>query len=121
MTFGLWLGRAECKFLGGNLDIAEQLIDDLLAREASKVDQATVYQLKVRQCTVKGDYSQAVDGALTCLRVFGIHLPAHPSQEDVQAEYETRLRFALTAYCAKDLYVPSDVFSVATSATETVA
>ena len=89
LTFGLWLGRAECEFLSGNLDIAEQLIAELLARAASKVDQATVYQLKVRLHTVKGDYSQAVDNALTCLRLFGIDLPAHPSREEVQAEYET--------------------------------
>ena len=88
LTFGLWLGRAECEFLSGNLDIAEQLIAELLARAASEVDQATVYQLKVRLYTVKGDYSHAVDDALTCLRLFGIDLPAHPSREEVQAEYE---------------------------------
>ncbi|HEY1755265.1 MAG TPA: sigma 54-interacting transcriptional regulator [Bryobacteraceae bacterium] len=89
LTFGLWLGRAECEFLSGNLDIAEQLIAELLARAASKVDLATVYQLKVRMHTMKGDYSQAVDNALTCLRLFGIDLPAHPSRKEVQAEYET--------------------------------
>jgi PAS domain S-box-containing protein len=89
LTFGLWLGRAECEFLSGNLDIAEQLIAELLVRAASKVDQATVYQLKVRLYTVKGEYSHAVDNALTCLRLFGIDLPAHPSREEVEAEYET--------------------------------
>ncbi len=89
LTFGLWLGRAECEFLSGNSDIAEQLIAELMARAASKVDQATVYQLKVRLYTVKGEYSQAVDNALRGLRLFGIDLPAHPSREEVQAEYET--------------------------------
>jgi len=89
LTFGLWLGRAECEFLNGNLDIAGQLIAELLARAASKVDHATVYQLKVRLHTMKGDYSQAAENAITCLRLFGIDLPAHPSREEVQAEYET--------------------------------
>src|SRR6266700_1125825 len=89
LMFGLWLGRAECEFQSGNLDIAGPQIAELLARAASKVDQAAVYPLKVREHTVKGEYSQAADSALKCLRLFGIDLPAHPSREDVQAEYET--------------------------------
>jgi predicted ATPase/PAS domain-containing protein len=89
LTFSLWLERAECEFLSGHLEKAEQLIAELLARAESKVDQATVYQLKVRLHTVKGDYPQAADNAVTCLGLFGIDLPAHPSHEQVQAEYET--------------------------------
>ncbi len=38
---------------------------------------------------MKGEYPQSVDSALTCLRLFGIDLPAHPTWEQVQAEYET--------------------------------
>ena len=30
-----------------------------------------------------------MDNALACLRLFGIDLPAHPTREEVQAEYET--------------------------------
>ena len=63
LTFSLWLERAECEFLSGHLEKAEQLIAELLGRAVSKVDQATVYQLKVRLHTVKGDYPQATDNA----------------------------------------------------------
>jgi len=38
---------------------------------------------------VKSVNPQAVESALTCLRVFGIDLPAHPTLEQVQTEYET--------------------------------
>ena len=38
---------------------------------------------------MKSENPQAVDSALTCLRLFGIDLPAHPTWEQVQAEYET--------------------------------
>jgi signal transduction histidine kinase/GAF domain-containing protein len=38
--------------------------------------------------TVHGEYPLAVDNALTCLRLFGIDLPAHPSWEQVEVEYE---------------------------------
>ncbi len=89
LTFSLWLERAECEFLTGNFEKAEQLIGELLQRGASKVDHAAVYHLKVQLHVVKSENPQAVDSALTCLRLFGIDMPAHPTWEQVQAEYET--------------------------------
>src|SRR6202051_1867378 len=38
---------------------------------------------------MKSENPQAVASALTCLRLFGIDLPAHPTAEQGQAEYET--------------------------------
>jgi PAS domain S-box-containing protein len=89
LTLSLWLERAECELLTGHFDTAEQLIVELLMRAASNVDQAAAYLLKVQLHIVKGEYPQAVDGALTCLRLFGIDIPAHPTWEQVQAEYDT--------------------------------
>ncbi|CAB3792743.1 trifunctional serine/threonine-protein kinase/ATP-binding protein/sensor histidine kinase [Pararobbsia alpina] len=89
LIFSLWLERAECEFLTGRFDQAEQLIEELLQRCASKLDRAAVYHLEVQLHIVKSENPQAVDSALACLRLFGIDLPAHPTQEQVQAEYET--------------------------------
>jgi PAS domain S-box-containing protein len=89
LTFSMWLERAECELLSGNVETAEQLIVELLPRGASKVDQAAVYHLKVLLHTVRSERAQAVATALTCLRLFGIDIPAHPAWEQVQAEYET--------------------------------
>ena len=88
-TFSLWLERAECEFICGNFETAEQLIVELLERGASKAHKATVYHLKVQLHEVKGEYPQAVASGLACLKLFDIDLPAHPTQEQVQAEYET--------------------------------
>jgi PAS domain S-box-containing protein len=88
LMFSLRLERAECEFLTGHFDQAEQLIEELLRRCVSKVDHAAIYHLKIQLHIVKSENRQAVDSALTCLRLFGIDLPAHPSQEQVQAEYE---------------------------------
>jgi len=88
LTFSLWLENAECEFLRGKFDKAEQLIVELTHRAASKVDKAAVYHLKVQYHAAKSENPQAVDSALTCLRLFGIDLPAHPTLEQVQAEYE---------------------------------
>ncbi|HXC78384.1 MAG TPA: hypothetical protein VNU19_15210, partial [Candidatus Acidoferrum sp.] len=89
LTFSLWIERAQCELQSGNFEKAEKLIVELMRRGATKVDQAAVYLLKVRLHTVNGEYPQAADNALTCLRLFGIDLTAHPSWEEVQAEYET--------------------------------
>jgi predicted ATPase/signal transduction histidine kinase len=89
LTFSLWLERAQCELLSSNFENAEQLIPELLKRSASKVHQAAAYDLKVRLHTVQGEYPQAVEDARACLRLFGIDLPAHPSSEEVEAEYET--------------------------------
>jgi PAS domain S-box-containing protein len=89
LTFSLWLERAECELLSGNFENAERLIVELLRRAASKVDQAAVYRLKVQSHVMMSENQHAVASALTCLRLFGVDLPAHPTQEQVHAEYET--------------------------------
>jgi PAS domain S-box-containing protein len=89
LTFSLWLERAECELLSGNFDIAGHLLAELLQRGASKVDQATVYYLKVLLHIVKSENAQAVATALTCLRLLGIDIPARPTPAQVQTEYET--------------------------------
>jgi PAS domain S-box-containing protein len=89
LTFSLWLERAECEFLSGNFEPAEQIIVELLQHGASKIDQAAAYQLKVLLHVVKAEHPQAVDSALAGLRLFRIDMPPHPTWEQVQAEYET--------------------------------
>jgi PAS domain S-box-containing protein len=89
LMFSLWLERAECEFLTGHFDTAKHLIGELSQRAASKVDQAAVYNLQIRLHEVNGEYSDALACGLECLNLFGIDIPAHPTQEQVQAEYET--------------------------------
>ncbi|HEY1942940.1 MAG TPA: AAA family ATPase [Roseiarcus sp.] len=89
LMFSLRFELADCEFLTGNIEEAEQLIVGLLQRATSKVDQARVYTLDVSLRTAKSENRQAVDSALTCLRLFGIDIPAHPTQSQVQAEYDT--------------------------------
>jgi PAS domain S-box-containing protein len=88
LTFNLWLEGAECEFLASHFDTAEQMIEELLRRGATKIDKAAAAHLKVQLHVVKSEYVQAVDSALACLRLFGIDIPAHPTWEQVQAEYE---------------------------------
>jgi predicted ATPase/signal transduction histidine kinase len=89
LTFNLWRERADCELLSSNFETAEQLIVELLQRAVSKVDQAVAFHLKVQFHLMKSENQQAVITALTCLRLFGIEIPPHPTWEQVQAEYET--------------------------------
>ncbi len=89
LTFGLWLERTECELLSGNFEKAEQLIVELLQRAASNVEFADASCLKIHLHLLKGELPRAVDSALRCLRLFGIDIPAHPTWEQVQAEFET--------------------------------
>ncbi len=88
LTFSLWLERTECELLTGDFDTSGQLIEQLLLRGTSKVGEAAVYRLRIQLHVIKSEYQQAVATGLTCLRRLGIDMPAHPTQEQVQAEYE---------------------------------
>ncbi len=92
LTFRLWLERAECEVLCGHSEEAGPLIELLLPRAASKVDEAAVHCLKVQLQIMKSEHEQAVTTALTCLRGFGIDMPAHPTEEQVQSDYQSLWR-----------------------------
>jgi predicted ATPase len=61
LAFGLWLERAECEYLNGNFEKAEELIAELLDRVASKVDKAAAYRLKILLHMMRSEYWQAVN------------------------------------------------------------
>ncbi len=88
LTFSLWLERAVCAFLTGEFDKTEHLIAELLQRGTSKIDLAAVYNLKIQFHVMTSENPKAVASAVTCLRLFGIDIPAHPTLEQVQAECE---------------------------------
>jgi PAS domain S-box-containing protein len=89
LKFSLSLEFAECEFLCGSLEKAAQLIVELLQRAASDVEFADASCLQINLHVLTGEHALAIDSALECLRLFGIDLPAHPTLEQVQAEYET--------------------------------
>ncbi|MBV9873147.1 MAG: AAA family ATPase [Verrucomicrobia bacterium] len=88
LTFAVWLERAESEFLSGSFDEAERLIVALLGRAVSKIDKAAAYRLKLDLHVRKSEYPKAVENALDCLRLFGIEMQPHPSNQQVQLEFE---------------------------------
>jgi predicted ATPase len=88
LAFSLWLERAECEYLSGNYDEIEELISELLVRGTSKIDKSAAYRLKISLHVMRSENPKGVESALECLRLFGIEMPAHPTREQVAAEYE---------------------------------
>jgi PAS domain S-box-containing protein len=89
LQFSLGLECAECELACGNSEKTGQLIAELLPRAATRIDEAGVCNLQVQMHVIRAEYQQAVDSALTCLREFGIDIPAHPTEEQVQFERDT--------------------------------
>jgi PAS domain S-box-containing protein len=88
LRFGLELRLAECEFLTGALPEAEQRLNVLSTRAAGTVERATAVCMCIDLYTTVGRNARAIASALTGLRLFGIDIPAHPTWEHVQAEYD---------------------------------
>ena len=92
LTLGLFLERAECEILNSNLEQAAELVEALLIRARSKIDQAEICRLRMLLQLRQGNYAPAVRTALECLRTFGVDLPDLPTPEQMRAEYEEMRR-----------------------------
>jgi predicted ATPase len=92
LTLNLFLERAECEILSSNLEQAAGLVEALLIKARSKIDQAEICRLRMLLQLRQRNYAQAVRMALECLRTFGVDLPDSPTPEQVRAEYEEMRR-----------------------------
>jgi predicted ATPase len=94
LAFALELNRAECEFLTGDLEAAEERLSMLSRRVANLVDQAVVTCLRVDLYTTLDQTDYAIGVCLEYLRHLGVEWSPHPMDEDVRREYE-RMRHQL--------------------------
>src|SRR3984957_14956503 len=92
LMLGLFLERTECEILKPNLEQAAGLVEALLIKAQSKIDQAEICRLRMLLELRQGNYAPAVRTALECLRTFGVDLPDSPTPEQMRAEYEEMRR-----------------------------
>ena len=88
LAFSLDLHRAECEFLTGAREAAEEKLEILGERAESLVDQAAVTCLRVELYTTLGRPDRAVGVALDYLRRRGADWSPHPTEPQVRQEYE---------------------------------
>src|SRR5262249_12262101 len=88
LTFALELSRAECEYVTGQLERAEDRLNTLAARAATFVERAAVASLRMDLYLGLDDAGRAIAIGLDYLRDMGIEWSPHPSEEEVRREYE---------------------------------
>ncbi len=88
LMFDLQLNRAQCEFLTGEVTAAEEHLDTLSAHAADLTDLAAVILIQVNLQTLQGQAERAVATCLGYLQRLGIVWSAHPSDAEIQEEYQ---------------------------------
>jgi predicted ATPase len=117
LTFALELNRAECEFLMGHHESAEERLSLLASRAASQVDRAAVTCLKLELYTMQDRSERAVEVCLEYLREEeGVEWSAHPTDQEVRQEYDRlwRLIGSRSIEALVDLPVMNEVSALAT-------
>jgi PAS domain S-box-containing protein len=81
---GLFLDWAESEYLRGDFEAAEALFQVLLANAKSDLDQAAVYELRLKMYQIASKYDDALSMAVRALQLFGVELP--PNEETLRNE-----------------------------------
>jgi PAS domain S-box-containing protein len=93
LTFGLWLERAECEYLTGQLASAEARLSLLSTRARTIVDSAAVTCVRLNLYTTLDHSDSAVEVGLDYLRrVDDGRWPLHATAEDVRQAYDRLLQ-----------------------------
>ena len=88
LMFALGFHRAECEVLCGHLAEAETRLALLATRAETLVDSAAVTCVRLELYTALDRSDRCVELCLEFLRRIGVHWSAHPSEEQVRAEYD---------------------------------
>jgi len=116
LTFALELNRAECEFLTGALEAAEQRLNVLASRAETTIERASVTGLRVDLYVMLDQYTRAIAVGLDYLRGLGVEWSPHPTNQDVEREYE-RIWSQLGSRAIEDLIelpLMTDAASLAT-------
>jgi PAS domain S-box-containing protein len=91
LTLSLYLERAECDYLNGNITDAETICDVILARARSKIAKADVYILKaIIYTTLIVEPKAAIAIIKAGLKIFDIDIPNTEDELSVLVETETQ-------------------------------
>ncbi len=89
-SLALYQELAECEYLVGNYQRADELLTAALEKARTTLDLASVHRLRLRLYQMSGRYHEAFEVALEALRLFGVTFPA--ADEDIRAATEAEHR-----------------------------
>src|SRR5258708_39421066 len=84
----LHLDAAECEYLCGDIEQAEQDVAELLARARTRVDKARIYRMKIVRYEYLSRYSEAIRVGQEALALFGLMFPDSPEDRASALEIE---------------------------------
>jgi predicted ATPase/GAF domain-containing protein len=102
LTLKLYIEAAQTKFLLGDLEEMERLIEVVLQTATTLLDKAKVYRLKIHAATSQNQPVAAVNIALSTLEMMGIVFPTQPSLLDIERSL-TEIQSTLAARGIKDV------------------
>ncbi len=89
LTFDLNIELAQCAYLTGEYDRAEELISMALRLAGSDLERADILSMQARQYTTMGKLEASVRAGLEGLRLLGVDLPFNPDMPQLMSEMQT--------------------------------
>lgn len=86
VCYEVHLELAQGEYLAANVEEAEKLFDQVIARAKTELERARIYSLKIILYGGIGDYSRAVQTGIRALAKLGVKLPFHPTKGDYARE-----------------------------------
>ncbi|MBD2250896.1 trifunctional serine/threonine-protein kinase/ATP-binding protein/sensor histidine kinase [Nostoc parmelioides] len=84
LTLALYETAAEAAYLAGNFEEMESFIQVVLVKAKTLLEQVKIYEIKIQAYGAQNQAVEAVNTALTFLKLLGVEFPENPSQSDFQ-------------------------------------
>ncbi len=75
LAFALHRDAAECAYFAGDTVTAEELMETAARHAQSRLEKASLCDIRVVACTIRVDYPEAIRHGREALRLFGLDLP----------------------------------------------
>lgn len=83
LALDTWLHAARAAYLAGEAEVMNRHVQQILSCGRTVLDRVQAMTLEVQALNSKADFAGAIDRALEALSVLGVHLPPHPTQEQI--------------------------------------
>ncbi|MEG4010022.1 AAA family ATPase [Microcoleus sp. Pol11C1] len=95
LTLALYVVTVEAAILSGRVEEMEKLADIVLQQATSLLDKVKVYEVKIQAYTAQNQPLEAIDTALSVLKLLGIRFPKKPTKLNIFLELvKTKLSLA---------------------------
>jgi predicted ATPase/transcriptional regulator with GAF, ATPase, and Fis domain len=111
LAFTLNLEAAECLYLCGDFDQAEQQFELMLRRATTNLDKARIYGLRIVQYENLSRYGDALACACECLALFGVSFPETDQEKQAALDGEIDSINSLLGNRSTDLLVDLQLMS----------